>query len=222
MRRWIEGLLLVAGIAGLGVWCGEKAVSTIWEAWANHVFDVQLSEGPARTALPDGSPGRATPSSPKSSRETPSNDGGIIGRLTIPRLKLSAMVREGVRENTLSLALGHIPDTALPGQTGNVAVAGHRDTLFRGLREIQKYDLIRFETLSGSYLYQVKSMEIVDPKEVSVLRPDRYDELTLVTCYPFNYIGSAPQRFIVKAREVDRTVRAASRQQVSFVQGGGK
>src|ERR1700743_2777153 len=88
VRRWIEALLLVAGIAGLGVWCGEKAVSTIWEAWANHVFDVQLSESPSRTALPGEAPDRRLPSNSKPSREAPSNDGGIIGRLTIPRLNL--------------------------------------------------------------------------------------------------------------------------------------
>jgi sortase A len=126
----------------------------------------------------------------------------LIGRITIPRLHLSAIVREGVGRDTLGLAVGHIPGTSLPGQNGNVGVAGHRDTLFLGLRGIKANDLVQFETLEGSHVYQVKSTEIVKPRDVSVLQASRYSELTLVTCYPFNFIGSAPDRFIVKAREV--------------------
>jgi len=116
----------------------------------------------------------------------------LVGRLAIPRLHLSAIVREGVGEGTLGLAVGHIPGTALPGQNGNVAVAGHRDTLFRGLGDIRNNDLIQLETLEGNYLYEVASTEIVKPRNVSVLKAGQYPELTLVTCYPFNYIGSAP------------------------------
>ena len=193
-RRWIEWILLFAGVAGLGVWLGAHTISTIWQAWANRVFDREILEGPANAS------GTTT-------------DGSLIGRLTIPRLHLSTMVREGVRENTLSVALGHVPATALPGQKGNVAVAGHRDTIFRSLRGIRKYDLIRFETpSSGSFLYEVNSIEIVDPTNVSVLQASPESELTLVTCYPFYYIGAAPKRFIVKAREVDRAPRDRDRQ----------
>jgi LPXTG-site transpeptidase (sortase) family protein len=104
----------------------------------------------------------------------------------------------------LGLAVGHIPGTALPGQSGNVAVAGHRDTLFLGLKGILPNDLVRFETLQGNYEYRVESTEIVKPEDVGVLRPGPDPELTLVTCYPFNYIGSAPDRFIIKALEVTR------------------
>lgn len=187
VRRWIEAVLLVAGVAGLGVWCGQALVSKVWQVWANHVFDSTVFESHEGRSV--------APTSPI--------DGAILGRLTIPRLHLSAMVREGVGENTLSLALGHVPTTALPGQ-GNVGVAGHRDTLFRDLRGIRKRDLIRFETASsGSYLYRVSSTEIVDPSDVSVLHGTRDSELTLVTCYPFYYIGAAPKRFIVKAVQVE-------------------
>ena len=112
------------------------------------------------------------------------------------------MVAEGDGEDTLSLALGHIPSTALPGQEGNVAVAGHRDTIFRGLRDIRKNDLILFETRAGKYAYRVERTEIVKPSQVSVLKAGSTRELTLVTCYPFHYVGSAPDRFIVKARQV--------------------
>jgi len=198
--RWIEGILLLAGIAGLGVWLGSNVISTAWQAWANHVFDHEISEQAATVARPSAT-----------------KDGSVIGRLTIPRLNLSAMVREGVGAKTLSLALGHVPSTAVPGEKGNVAVAGHRDTIFRSLRGIRKNDEIRFETpSSGSYVYQVSSIEIVDPTDVSVLQPSRDSELTLVTCYPFYYVGSAPQRFIVKAREVDRVPPDSKAQQISF------
>lgn len=127
---------------------------------------------------------------------------GLIGRLTIPRLHLTAAVREGAEEDTLAVALGHIPSTALPGQKGNVGIAGHRDRMFRGLKEIRQDDLIHLETLSGSYSYQVTSTEIVKPSDVSVLKAANISELTLVTCYPFYYVGAAPDRFIVKARQL--------------------
>ena len=109
------------------------------------------------------------------------------------------MVREGTGADVLGVAIGHIPGTALPGLTGNVAVAGHRDTLFRGLREIKTNDVIQFETLGGTYSYRVGSTEIVKPDDVKVLQAGSSPELTLITCYPFNFVGSAPDRFIVKA-----------------------
>ena len=111
-------------------------------------------------------------------------------------------MREGVGRDILGLAVGHVPGTAVPGQPGNVAIAGHRDTLFRGLRGIQKNDVIQFETLDGTYTYDVESTEVVAPEDVSVLKAGVHPELTLVTCYPFNYIGPAPDRFIVKARQL--------------------
>jgi sortase A len=114
------------------------------------------------------------------------------------------MVREGTGEDTLGLSLGHIPSTALPGQNGNVAVAGHRDTLLRGLGGIRQNDLIFFETLGGKYVYQVERTQIVKPEDVSVLKTGQHPELTLITCYPFYYVGSAPDRFIVKARQVSQ------------------
>jgi len=124
----------------------------------------------------------------------------LIGRLRIPRLRLAAMVREGADSSTLSRAVGHIPGTALPGRTGNVALAGHRDTFFRSLRNIKKDDTIDFETENGTYHYRVESTEIVGPRDTSVLlAAKRQQTLTLVTCYPFYYVGSAPKRFIVRA-----------------------
>jgi sortase A len=112
------------------------------------------------------------------------------------------MVREGIGENTLRIAVGHIPATALPGQTGNVGVAAHRDTFFRGLKDLKNQDEIQFATLDGDFKYVVESLAIVEPDDVGVLDPSAGNVLTLVTCYPFTYIGNAPKRFVVKARQV--------------------
>ena len=117
-------------------------------------------------------------------------------------MHLSAMVREGIDSNTLQLAVGHIPATALPGQAGNVGVAGHRDTFFRGLKDLQTNDEIQFSTLAGEFTYIVESMMVVEPDNVGVLAASSENVLTLVTCYPFTYIGNAPKRFIVRARQV--------------------
>jgi sortase A len=125
-----------------------------------------------------------------------------IGRLTIPRLRLTAMVREGVDSNTLRVAVGHLPETPLPGQAGNVAVAGHRDTFFRGLKNVRARDEIEFSTPAGDFKYEVESLSIVEPDNLKVIGPSSENVLTLVTCYPFSYVGSAPQRFVVRAKQV--------------------
>lgn len=182
-RKWLERGLLTAGCVCVGVWAASKVIPVFWQAWANRAFDRAVRNAPA------------SPASPAAPLET----GQLVGRLSIPRLNLSSIVREGDDETTLSLALGHIPGTALPGQTGNVGVAGHRDTIFRPLRLIRKGDLIRFETVSGTRVYQVDSTSIVKPDDVGVLASHGSPALTLVTCYPFYYVGSAPDRFIVSA-----------------------
>lgn len=123
----------------------------------------------------------------------------LLGRITVPRLDLSAAVDEGVDDNTLSLAIGHIPGTALPGLAGNVAVAAHRDTFFRPLKNIRENDEIDFLTTQGEYRYRVTSMRIVNPEDVGVLKPSPHPELTMITCYPFDFFGHAPKRFIVQA-----------------------
>ena len=112
------------------------------------------------------------------------------------------MVREGDDDTTLDLALGHIPSTGMPGVRENVGIAGHRDTFFRALRNIRKDDLVRFETLDGAHVYQVDSTQIVKPDNVGVLKAGSNSQLTLVTCYPFYYVGAAPERFIVSAHEI--------------------
>ncbi len=123
----------------------------------------------------------------------------VLGRIEIPRIGVAAIVREGVDDSTLAIAVGHIPGTARPGERGNMALAGHRDSFFRELRDIRLQDTIRIVTVEQSFEYVVDSTEIVGPEDTRVLDPTGGTVLTLVTCYPFTYVGHAPKRFIVRA-----------------------
>jgi sortase A len=135
---------------------------------------------------------------------TPPAPHALIGRIDVPRLELSALAREGVDTRTLRGSAGHVPGSALPGETGNAAFAAHRDSFFRPLRGVRRGDEIAITTPHGEYRYVVSGTRIVDPEDVSVLRASSDPTLTLVTCYPFDFVGSAPQRFIVTARLVHR------------------
>lgn len=184
--RWIANVLLLAGVVAVFFAAGSFIAMTVWQKWQNHRFDQQ------RTVSQPGI-------------QPHIQNGQVVGRLAIPRLNVRAMVREGTGERTLSLALGHIPGTALPGQRGNIGVAGHRDTLFRALRNVAANDEITFETPHDTFVYRVETTQIVKPEDVQVLDPGPTRELTLVTCYPFEYVGSAPDRFIVKAKLISDT-----------------
>ena len=134
---------------------------------------------------------------------TPLEPGEIIGRVDIPRLRLSAAVAEGDDENTLGKAVGHLPDTPLPWhRRGNVALAAHRDGLFRPLENIRPNDEVRVVTSRGEYHYRVTKTHIVNPDDVWVIAPTETPTITLITCYPFSFVGNAPRRFIVKAELV--------------------
>jgi LPXTG-site transpeptidase (sortase) family protein len=129
--------------------------------------------------------------------------GEIIGRVDMPRIKLSAAVAEGDDEKTLQMAVGHLPDTPLPWQrAGNVALAAHRDGLFRPLENVELKDEVRIVTPRGEYHYRVTKKHIVDPDDVWVLAPTATPTITLITCYPFSFVGNAPRRFIVQAELV--------------------
>ena len=127
---------------------------------------------------------------------------GLIGRMEVPRLSLSVIVIEGTDKPTLRRAAGHIVGTGLPGRPGNIGIAAHRDTFFRPLRNIRLEDVITLTTLRGEYRYRVVSTKVVSPESVEVLKPDGNEILTLVTCYPFYFVGPAPNRFIVRAERV--------------------
>ena len=132
-------------------------------------------------------------------------EGMPVANLEIPRLNLSVVVLEGVGDNILEVGAGHVPQTSLPGKSGNVGIAAHRDTFFRPLRNIQRNDVIRVTTTAGVFDYAVEWTRVVKPTDVEVLNPTEKPSLTLITCYPFHYVGSAPDRFIVRGRLISTT-----------------
>lgn len=237
----LRTLLLFGGIGCIGYYGYEIGDEYVYQAYENWAFDQQIGGRPPvtffdylRERTPLGAIIHSNPSPPRTPPATAPEPvppplrpaiGTLLGRVEIPRLRLSAMVREGVDGNTLSRAVGHVPSTSLGGQRGNFAIAAHRDTLFRGLKDIRLGDVVTFETPKERYSYEVFSTRIVKPSEVSVLRPDggfspqrahlvsvadRPNHLlTMITCYPFHYVGSAPQRFIVQAKLVSSSGRTA-------------
>ncbi len=143
----------------------------------------------------------SAPSEPAAARR-PLVEGESLGQIHIPRLGLRADIREGEDESVLQRGVGHLADTPWMGQDGNVALAGHRDTVFRPLEGIQPGDVIEIATADGTATYAVDQVTIVSPDDLSVLEPSGGSTLTLITCHPFKYIGSAPNRFIVRAKRV--------------------
>jgi sortase A len=132
--------------------------------------------------------------------------GEVFGEIEIPNLALKAVVVEGDSPAVLRRAVGHLPETAMPGEWGNLALAGHRDTFFRPLRHVRPGDLITLRSLRGErFQYRVESTSVVSPTDIEVLKPANGRKLTLITCFPFDYVGAAPNRFIIRAVEVPPT-----------------
>jgi len=186
----LQRLLIVVGVICLGYYIYVYTEARLYQSFEDKQLDAILNSAPPAPPTTSAAPvpHRAEPPA-----------GSTIGRIEIPRLGVSAVIRAGSDARTLSLAVGYIPGTSLPGELGNVGLAGHRDTFFRKLRDINPDDEIRVTTRDGVFHYYVQRTNIVEPKDVWVLDATSYPALTLVTCYPFNYVGSAPQRFIVRA-----------------------
>lgn len=153
--------------------------------------------------------------SPSEARH-PVLEGSAIGVMDIPRLGLKAIFVQGDSPRILRRAVGHISETALPGESGNVVLTAHRDRFFRPLRSIQPGDAITIKTLDGDFEYQVASTEVVLPSDVQVLQPSNENTLTLVTCFPFYYVGAAPKRFIVHARQIGHLPAQSSTAEASL------
>lgn len=193
--RWIERGLWAAGVA-LALWCAMVLIE------ARHARNMPVPPPTAAVTLPGDSPDRsARPRSPVAA-------GAWVARLEAPDIKLEATVLEGTSDATLARAAGHIEDTAFPGEGGNVGIAGHRDTIFRPVRRLKAGDRLVLTTPDHIYQYRVTKTSIVKPDDVYVLDPTEHPTLTLVTCYPFEFIGHAPKRFIVRADLVGAEARA--------------
>lgn len=183
--RGVRRLFLWLGFAAIAGAGGTAVYADISQRYQSWKFDHEVA-APAAMAIGEAAGDL--------------KEGDRIGRLEIPRIGISVMVLQGTEEATLIAGAGHVPGTPSPGGDGNVVIAAHRDTFFRKLEAIEPGDGIRITTIRGTYDYVVDSMETVDPDDTSVMESRDRSELTLITCYPFYFVGSAPKRFIVHAR----------------------
>jgi len=173
-------LLLTAGLLALGYGAYVVIDAKAYQAIEQRRFEHARRDAPAAPALVDGD---------------------SIGEIQIARVGLTAMVVQGESPAILQRAVGHLAGTALPGESGNVVLAGHRDPFFRPLKRVRPGDAITLRTRHGDFEYLVQSTAVVRPSDVEVIEPTTRRTLTLITCFPFSYLGPAPDRFIVRARE---------------------
>jgi sortase A len=194
--RWLERGLAALGVLCL-IWVGASSIRTAAYQAGQHARLARLS-----SSHPQVEPGSGAVVAAPDEAPAP------IGHLEIPRIGVSAIVMEGDDEKTLKVAVGHLPDTPLPWQEGNAALAGHRDSFFRPLQDVRMGDGIRLATPRGTFLYRVTRRMVVEPEDLWVLDPSPDAALTLITCYPFNYVGPAPRRFVVHAERAAATSAA--------------
>jgi sortase A len=204
--RIIEKMLWIAGIASLGIFCAHL-VAGEWQRSSDlAAFKAALAEPASAVELPRDrinptpeqslwSEGRIAAFEESQSQSTSE----VLGILEIPRLDLEVPVYNGASDLHMDRGAARIEGTAMPGEPGNLGVAGHRDGYFRVLKDIELGDEIKITTADGSESYIVLELKIVDPTEVEVLNPTEQQSVTLVTCYPFYFVGHAPERFIVRA-----------------------
>jgi sortase A len=183
--RWTRRILMFAGVLALAY-----VALTLLNAWqfqksASHTLEKQIHADEQHTIIP---------------ARHPVKEGDVLGRIEIPSVGVSVIVLQGTTPQTLRLGAGHIEGTALPGESGNIGIAGHRDTFFRGLKDIHRDDEILLQTVDGIARYKVDWIQITAPGDGGIVSPTTESGLTLVTCYPFHYIGAAPERYVVHAR----------------------
>jgi sortase A len=184
--RWTRRILLLTGVLALAYVALTLFNARLFQNGASHALDGQIlaeeqhSVTPARKQV---------------------KDGDVLGRIEIPRIGMSVMVLQGTASKSLRLGVGHINGTALPGESGNIGIAGHRDTFFRGLKDVHRDDEILLQTASGISRFEVDWIQITAPGDGGIVSLATEPGLTLVTCYPFHYIGAAPERFVVHAHK---------------------
>ena len=183
--RWTGSILFITGALTLSYVALTLLYAQHYQKAAGNALDKQIdAEERHKAALP-----------PAVAKE-----GDVLGRIEIPRLKLQVAILEGTTAHTLRLGVGHIDGTAFPGTGGSIGIAGHRDTYFRSLKDIRRNDEILLQTAAGIFRYEVDWIRITDPADGGILAPTADSGLTLVTCYPFHYIGAAPERYVIHAR----------------------
>jgi sortase A len=205
LERTLYGLAVIL----IGGWAAITADAQLYGYFQERRLEEMISEQqarpePAPTVPPPThrvipvEPPPATMAPRPSTPPLPESE--LVGRIEIPRLNLRAIIAEGVDSRTLRRAVGHLPGSPLPGQAGNVVLAGHRDTFFRALKDVREDDMVRITTPRGRYEYVVEATAIVEPTRTDVLDATGDPSVTLVTCYPFYLVGDAPDRFVVRGR----------------------
>jgi sortase A len=185
--RWSQRLLFMTGILALGYVGFTLVDARLYEVSAKRSLEGQIQVGKERSQT-----------QPKPAVKK----GDVLGRMDVPRLGISVAVLQGTSSRILRLGAGHIEGTPLPGETGNSGIAAHRDTFFRQLKDIRKDDEIQLQTATGLFRYDVEWAKVVEPDDTTVLEPSTTENtLTLVTCYPFYFVGPSPKRFVVRAHK---------------------
>jgi sortase A len=185
--RFVQEILVIAGTLTLCYVAGTLLYARFYQNAANNSLEQQINTREVHKAnLP----------------RPVFNEGDVVGRIVIPRLKVKVAVLEGTSTQTLQLGVGHIEGTALPGESGNIGIAGHRDTFFRALKNIRKDDEIQLQTAAGVDKYTVDWIQITAPDDGGIVSNTKDSSLTLVTCYPFYYIGASPERYVVHAHKI--------------------
>jgi sortase A len=209
----LELALLSAGVLLALIYVGARIDSYLASRAAIAAFEAASSRPAPAPAATTAVPAVSLPSRPGKvdfslwssqrvrayRRSLTAETGAAIALLRIPKIHLLVPVFDGTGDLILNRGVGRIAGTAFPGQSGNIGLAGHRDGFFRGLKEIGRGDHLELVTANGTALYVVDKIEIVSPDDVSVLRRQPVSSLTLVTCYPFYYLGHAPKRYVVEA-----------------------
>ena len=188
--RWSRSLFFITGSMALGYVGFTLVEAKLYQGSAKQALEIQIRMEKTSAVI-----------QPSVIQPRPAaKQGDVLGRMDIPRLGMSIAVLQGTNSRNLRLGAGHIEGTPLPGESGNSALAGHRDTFFRGLKDVRTNDEIQFQTATGLFRYEVDWVKIVEPDDITVLQPSTADSaLTLVTCYPFYFLGPAPRRFVVRA-----------------------
>lgn len=210
--RWLrklEYLLLIMGVLMLAIFVAARVHRTVLSKLELQRFKATQSvseTSPQKVALRAKDPDFASWSQQRIKDYQVSlaeHFAPAIAVLRIPKIHLEVPVLEGTDDLTLNRGVGHVIGTANPGDNGNMAIAGHRDGFFRGLKDIGLGDTMEVATSGRTETYVIDRITIVEPSDVSVLKPRDHESLTLVTCYPFYFIGSAPKRYIVQASVAD-------------------
>lgn len=225
--RFVEITLWVVGLSLIGAAFGETRERWNYQAQQERALfqgGPAVSAEPGQRVAPEIAAGlgidepavapapdapqadRAAAGAPPRGRPKPSAIAAApqaLGRIEIPRIGVTAIVKDGADDETLARAVGRVPGSARPGQVGNMVLAGHRDTFFRPLRDIKVNDRIRMVVPPDTYEYRVESVMVVSPEDTNVLRSKGREEITLVTCFPFRYVGPSPDRFVVSATRVN-------------------